>query len=51
MRTGVGDNPLFEGELLTNASQVERIVAMADRIGRGIADPKRTRELLARDPS
>lgn len=51
VRTGVGDNPLFEGDVLTNAEQVERVVAMADRVGREIADPKRTRELLATDPS
>jgi len=51
VRTGVGDNPLFEGEVLTNAAQVERVVAMAERVGREIADPKRTRELLATNPS
>jgi len=51
VRTGVGDNPLFEGEPLTNAGQVERIVEMADRIGRAIADPRQTRELLAHDPT
>ena len=50
VRTGVGDNPLFEGECLTNARQIERVVAMADRIGRSIADPKTTRQLLATKP-
>ena len=50
VRTGVGDNPLFEGEALTNAEQVGRVVAWAEAIGREVADPKRTRELLATDP-
>jgi 3-keto-5-aminohexanoate cleavage enzyme len=51
VRTGVGDNPLFEGEQLTNVGQIERIVAMADGIGRSIADPKTTREMLASNPN
>jgi 3-keto-5-aminohexanoate cleavage enzyme len=51
VRTGVGDNPLFEGERLTNVGQIERIVAMADENGRSIADPKMTREMLTKNPS
>jgi len=47
VRTGVGDNPLFDGECLTNVEQIERVVAMADRSGRSIADPKTTREMLS----
>jgi 3-keto-5-aminohexanoate cleavage enzyme len=50
VRTGVGDNPLFEGEALTNAGQIERVVAMASAAGRGIASPAETRELLGRPP-
>lgn len=51
VRTGVGDNPLFEGQALTNAQQVSRVVEYAHAAGREVADPKRTRELLATDPS
>ncbi|MBJ20883.1 MAG: 3-keto-5-aminohexanoate cleavage protein [bacterium] len=51
VRTGIGDNPLFEGECLTNVEQIERIVAMADHSGRSIADPKTTREMLMTNPS
>ncbi|MEE2664921.1 MAG: 3-keto-5-aminohexanoate cleavage protein [Myxococcota bacterium] len=50
VRTGVGDNPLFEGELLTNAEQVSRVVEMARAVGREIADPAQTRQLLATPP-
>ena len=50
VRTGVGDNPLFENELLTNAQQVSRVVEMAARVGREIADPGETRRLLASSP-
>jgi len=50
VRTGVGDNPRFDGEALTNAEQVARVVEWADEIGRDVADPKRTRELLASNP-
>jgi uncharacterized protein (DUF849 family) len=50
VRTGVGDNPRFGGEILSNAGQVGRVVEMAGAIGREIADPKMTRELLATDP-
>jgi 3-keto-5-aminohexanoate cleavage enzyme len=51
VRTGVGDNPLFDGELLTNAEQVTRVVEMAKAAGRGVADPKTTRDLLATNPA
>ncbi len=51
VRTGVGDNPLFEGDCLTNVEQIERVVLMAERSGRSIADPKTTREMLATNPS
>ena len=50
VRTGVGDNPLFEGERLTNAEQVERVVGYAREIGREIADPAGTRALLSTSP-
>ena len=51
VRTGVGDNPLFDGELLSNAQQVARVVEMARKIGREVAGPGETRELLTRPPS
>ncbi len=51
VRTGVGDNPLFEGEILSNAEQVGRVVEMARRVGREIAGPSETRRLLAASPS
>lgn len=50
VRTGVGDNPLFEGEALTNVGQIERVVAMASAAGRSVASPAETRALLARAP-
>ncbi len=50
VRTGVGDNPRFGDELLSNAQQIERIVEMADRVGRPVADAKQARELLAVEP-
>ena len=51
VRTGVGDNPLFEGEALTNAEQVACIVDHARSIGREVAGPKQTRELLGTAPA
>jgi uncharacterized protein (DUF849 family) len=51
VRTGVGDNPLFEGERLGNAEQVSRIVEMARTIGREVAGPMETRRLLASKPA
>ena len=51
VRTGVGDNPLFGGAVLTNAGQVARVVAMADAIGRPVADPATTRALLDKEPA
>ena len=50
VRTGVGDNPRFEGELLSNAEQVSRVVEMAQKVGREVADPGETRRLLASVP-
>jgi 3-keto-5-aminohexanoate cleavage enzyme len=50
VRTGVGDNPLFEGKLLSNAEQVTRIVEMARAVGREVAGPEQTRRLLRSDP-
>jgi 3-keto-5-aminohexanoate cleavage enzyme len=51
VRTGVGDNPLFEGVLMTNAEQVSRVVDMARKVGRDIADPGETRRLLSQSPA
>ena len=50
VRTGVGDNPLFDGKIMTNAEQVARVVEMAEAVGRGIATPAETRRLLAMSP-
>lgn len=50
VRTGVGDNPVFEGDVLTNAEQVSRIVEMARRVGREVADPSAVRTMLAQPP-
>ncbi|MCH2170774.1 3-keto-5-aminohexanoate cleavage protein [Myxococcota bacterium] len=50
VRTGVGDNPMFEGAPLSNAEQVTRVVAMAREAGRNVADPRQARALLARNP-
>lgn len=51
IRTGVGDVPVFGGETLTNAEQVERVVAIAREHGREIAGPDETRAMLARVPA
>ena len=50
VRTGVGDNPLFEGAVLNNAEQVSRVVEMAKKIERKVANPNETRALLDRTP-
>ena len=50
VRTGIGDNPLFEGKVLSNAEQVARVVEMASSAGRGIASPDETRRLLCGQP-
>lgn len=46
VRTGVGDNPRFDGAVLSNAEQIARVVEMARAAGREVATPKQTRELL-----
>ena len=50
VRTGIGDNPLFEGALLNNAEQVSRVAAMAATAGRQVATPGDTRALLDSAP-
>lgn len=50
VRTGIGDNPLLDGEVLSNAQQVDRVVRMARRSGREVADPRTARSLFASDP-
>ena len=50
VRTGIGDNPLYEGVALTNAEQISRIVEMAQKIDREIAAAGETRKLLALKP-
>ncbi|MAG32653.1 MAG: hypothetical protein CL908_17350 [Deltaproteobacteria bacterium] len=47
VRTGLGDNPLFEGKRLSNAEQVGRVVEMARAVGREVAGPDETRRLLS----
>jgi uncharacterized protein (DUF849 family) len=39
VRTGLGDNVLYDGKLLSNAEQVERVVELARGVGREIATP------------
>jgi 3-keto-5-aminohexanoate cleavage enzyme len=51
VRTGVGDNPRFEGALLRNADQVSRVAQMARSIERSVATPAETRALLDREPA
>ena len=46
VRTGLGDNPLLDGKVLTNAEQVERVVEMARRAGRELATPSDVRARL-----
>lgn len=50
VRIGVGDAPAFCGQALTNAEQVERIVALARGAGRAVATPAETRGMLKRAP-
>jgi uncharacterized protein (DUF849 family) len=50
VRTGLGDNPLLDGKQLSNAEQVERVVAMAHRAGRAVATPAEARRLLRTRP-
>ena len=50
VRTGIGDNPLFDGESLSNAEQVGRVVEMARRVGREVANAAEARERLRRNP-
>ena len=46
IRTGLGDNPVLDGEVLTNAQQVELAVDLAQRAGREVATPADTRQML-----
>jgi 3-keto-5-aminohexanoate cleavage enzyme len=46
IRTGVGDNPLLDGKLLSNVEQVERAVELGLRAGRGVATPAEARQML-----
>lgn len=39
VRTGLGDNVLYDGKPLSNAEQVERVVSLARAVGREIASP------------
>ena len=50
VRTGIGDNPVFDGVLLSNADQVSRVVQMAQKIDRKVATPTETRALLDSAP-
>ena len=51
VRTGIGDNPVLDGEMLTNAEQVERVVIAARAIGREVATPSEARAILDRPPT
>ena len=50
VRTGIGDNALFEGEILSNAEQISRVVQMAHRVEREIASPADVRTMWSRPP-
>jgi len=45
VRTGLGDNAILEGQVMTNAEQVERVAEMATRAGRPLATPADVRAL------
>ena len=48
VRTGLEDNLwLGRGQRATNAQLVERVVAIAEQIGRPVATPEQAREILA----
>jgi 3-keto-5-aminohexanoate cleavage enzyme len=51
VRVGVGDTPLFGGRALTNAEQVQKVVAMAEGARRAVATPHETRSLLRKLPA
>jgi uncharacterized protein (DUF849 family) len=51
VRTGLGDNPVLDGKQLSNAEQIERVVALARRAGRKLATPAETRRLLHSPPA
>ena len=46
VRTGVGDNPLLNGMVMTNAEQVEMAVSMAHLAGRDVATPTEARRMM-----
>jgi uncharacterized protein (DUF849 family) len=50
VRTGLGDNPVLDGKRLTNAEQVECVVALARLAGRSVATPAEARRLLRSPP-
>ena len=47
VRTGIGDNPRFGNEQITNAQQVDRVVEMARKVGRSIATPSDVRAMMS----
>ncbi len=47
VRTGVGDNPRFGEEDLSNAQQVDRIAEMSRTAGRPIASPSDVRDMMS----
>ncbi|HVX23167.1 MAG TPA: 3-keto-5-aminohexanoate cleavage protein [Acidimicrobiales bacterium] len=46
VRTGVGDLPAWGAPPLDNVEMVNRFVAIADTVGRGVASPAETRDIL-----
>jgi 3-keto-5-aminohexanoate cleavage enzyme len=46
VRTGLGDNPVLDGQRLSNAQQVDRVVKMARTLGREVATPNEARAIL-----
>ncbi|MEE9285925.1 MAG: 3-keto-5-aminohexanoate cleavage protein [Dehalococcoidia bacterium] len=46
IRTGLGDNPVLDGKVLTNAQQVELAVELAHKAGRDVASPADARKMM-----
>ncbi|MCH8190989.1 MAG: 3-keto-5-aminohexanoate cleavage protein [Chloroflexi bacterium] len=46
IRTGLGDNPVLDGRVLTNAQQVEMAVDLAHKAGREVATPAEGRQMM-----
>ena len=50
VRTGLGDNPVLDDRIMSNAEQVDQVVRVARSIGREVATPDEARAILDRQP-